>query len=347
MYYTMKEANMKKLLLLFVVLAMCVYPKGEEDAIKNYLDKVKIGKAIEYKNLRIFPIIAKKILSTQGYVTLDQASDKGWLKIKEVGSGQVNFVEIKNNGKKPVFAMTGEMISGAKQDRMLNQDVLLPANSGWIRVPVYCVEHGRWTQVTPEFKSEKLLVPNAVRKKAKITESQSEVWDEIAAGQDRLGIASGTGTVIANYKDKDVKEKVDEYAKKFEKVPSVSKSCIGVVVTTGNRIICFDMFANNGLFNKLWKKLIKSYAMDAISGEKGIIEKDDIENFIEALEQANYVSTGTPGLGKLVKIESDFGKGSALIYKSAVVHMDFFPQDGIIDDGGLRLDIRRNQRLED
>jgi len=107
------------------------------------------------------------------------------------------------------------------------------------------------------------------------------------------------------------------------------------------------MFANNGLFNKLWKKLIKSYAMDAISGEKGIIEKDDIENFIEALEQANYVSTGTPGLGKLVKIESDFGKGSALIYKSAVVHMDFFPQDGIIDDGGLRLDIRRNQRLED
>jgi len=338
---------MKKLLLLFFVLAMYVYPKGEEDAIENYLDKVKVGKAIEYKNLRIFPIIAMKILSTQSYVTLDQASDKGWLKIKEIGSGQVNSVEIKNNGKKPVFAMTGEMISGAKQDRMLNQDVLLPPNSGWIRVPVYCVEHGRWTQVTPEFKSEKLLVPNAVRKKAKISESQSEVWDEIAAGQNRLGIASGTGTVIANYEDKDVKEKVNEYAKKFEKVPSVSKLCIGVVVTTGNRIICFDMFANNGLFNKLWKKLIKSYAMDAISGEKGIIEKDDIENFIEALEQANYVSTGTPGLGKLVKIESDFGKGSALIYKSAIVHMDFFPQDGIIDDGGLRLDIRRNQRLED
>lgn len=338
---------MNKLLLIFLAITLCLYSQGKEEVVEKYLAKVKVGNAVEYKNLKIFPIISTKVLSTLNYVTLDQASDKGWLKIKEIGSGQVNAVEIKNAGNQPVFAMTGEMITGAKQDRMLNQDVLLPPKSGWVRIPVYCVEHGRWVSVSSEFKSGELLVPNAVRSKAKIHESQAEVWDEIAASQDRLGIASGTGTAIANYEDKDVKDKVDEYAKKFKEVPSVSKSCIGVVVTTGNRIICLDMFANNGLLSKLWKKLIKSYAMDAISSEKGTIEKDDIENFIEALEQVNYVSTGTPGLGKLVKIESDFGKGSALIYKSAVVHMDFFPQDGIIDNGGLRLDIRRNQRLED
>lgn len=339
---------MKKLLLIFFVLAMCAYSKGEEDVVINYLDKVKVGKAVEYKNLKIFPIIAKKILSTQSYVTLDEATDKGWLKIKEVGSGQVNSVEVKNNGKKPVFIMTGEMISGAKQDRMLKEDVLLPSKSGWIRMPVYCVEHGRWVSVSTEFKSEKLLAPNALRKKAKITESQSEVWDEIAASQNRMDIVSGTGTVRANYEDEKVQKEISEYEKKFGKVPKLSNSTIGVVVTTGNRIICFDMFANNGLLKRLWKKLIKSYAMDAISGEKGIVDKGDVGDFIEALEDANYVSTGTPGLGKLIKIESDFGKGSALVYKSSVIHMDFFPTDGIIDDGSeLRLDFRRDQRLDD
>lgn len=87
--------------------------------------------------------------------------------------------------------------------------------------------------------------------------------------------------------------------------------------------------------------------MDAIAGATGSIDKSDVESFLEAFDQANYISTGTPGLGQLMKIESDFGKGSALLYKSAVVHMDFFPTDGITDDHGLRLDIRRDQRLED
>jgi hypothetical protein len=108
------------------------------------------------------------------------------------------------------------------------------------------------------------------------------------------------------------------------------------------------MFANNALLKKLWKKLAKSYAMDALSGEKGQIQKDDVKKFLEALENAHYVSKGTPGLGKLVTVSSDFGKGSALIYQSAVVHMDFFPTEGFIDnEDEIRLDFRRDQRLND
>ena len=79
-------------------------------------------------------------------------------------------------------------------------------------------------------------------------------------------------------------------------------------MTTGSRIICFDMFANNGLLSELWKKLVKSYAMDALSGEKGKLTKNDIERFIESLENMNCTSTGTPGLGQLMRLESDFGK---------------------------------------
>ena len=249
---------MNKLLLIFLAIALCLYSQGKEEVVEKYLTKVKVGNAVEYKNLKIFPIISTKVLSTQNYVTLDQASNKGWLKIKEIGSGQVNAVEIKNTGNQPVFAMTGEMITGAKQDRMLNQDVLLPPKSGWVRVPVYCVEHGRWVSVSSEFKSGELLVPNAVRSKAKIHESQAEVWDEIAASQDMLGIASGTGAVRANYENKAIEKKVSEYVEKFGKMPNLSNSTIGVVVTIGNRIICFDLFANNSLLKKLWKKLKKA-----------------------------------------------------------------------------------------
>ena len=339
---------MKRILILPFLVTMSLFSKDIEDDIAKYLDHIRVGNAIEYKNLKIFPLLINKTLSLQDYVTFDEAMAKGWLKIKEAGSGQVNWVEVKNSGKKMVFVMTGEILRGAKQDRMLKEDVLIPSNSGWIRVPVYCVEHGRWTQVTKEFESERLLAPNAVRQRAKITENQSEVWDEIAASQGKLGIIHRTGTVRANYENEDVKRAITEYSKKFKKVPSLSKSTIGVVVVTGNRIICFDMFANNGLLSKLWDKLIKSYAMDAIFGESGTIQKHSIEELIEVLKDTKYVSTGTPGLGNLLKIESNFGKGSALIFRSAVVHMDFFPIDDFInDDSGLRLDFRRNERLDE
>jgi hypothetical protein len=337
---------MKRILLLLA--AVCGLSYAAEGAILQYLNAVRVGEPIEYKNLTIFPLLANKTLSLQNYVTLDEAMDKGWLKIKEVGSGEVNTVEVKNSGKNMVFIMTGEMLRGAKQDRMVQKDVLIPAKSGWIEVPVFCVEHGRWTHVSPEFKSDGFLVPNTVRDIATKSESQSEVWDEIATSQEKLGISSGTGTVRANYEDDEVKKKVDDYTGKFKKVPQLSKSTIGVVVVTGNRIICFDMFANNGLLSKLWSKLIKSYTMDALVGEKGMLDKDDIEEFIEALHETQCVSTGTPGLGTLVKVEEDFGKGSALIYSSAIVHMDFFPtSDCWHQDSGMRLDFRMNERLDD
>ncbi len=344
LYYS--GGTMKRLSLIGCLLALIAYSRGAEDAITDYLDNVKVGEAIEYRNLRIFPLIATKTLSTQNYLTLDEAMDNGWLKIREVSSGQVNVVEIKNKAKKMVFIMTGEIISGAKQDRMLKEDILLPPNSDWTRAPVYCVEHGRWTHVSPEFKSEKLLIPNAIRHKAKITENQSDVWDEIALSQERMNISSKTGTIRANYEDKKIQKEIDEYVKKL--VPALSKSTIGVVVTTGNRIICLDMFAHNKLLRSLWRKLIKSYAMDAVVGEKGIVNKNTIEDFLETFEGVHCISIGTPGLGTLTKIESDVGKGSALIYKSAVVHLDFFPHEDILDnDSELRIDFRRNQRLDD
>jgi len=337
---------MKRILMLSFLMVMLAFPKAGEDEIVNYLDNLKVGEPVRYKNLTIFPLLAKRIFSLHDYITLDQAIDKGWLKIREAGSGEVNFVEVKNNGPEPVFIMTGEMITGARQDRMLKEDLLLPTQSGWIRVPVFCVEHGRWTEVSHEFKSGGLLVPNTVREKAKMTESQTEVWDEIAASQDRLGISAGTGTVNANYEDEEVKKALAEYTDKFIKIPKLSKATIGVVVVTGNQIIGFDMFANNSLLDKLWPKLIKSYCIDAISGRPGEIYKDDIEELIEALKDAKFVSTGTLGFGKLIKIESELGQGSALVHKTAVVHMDFFPGDDITyHDSKLRLDFRRDQRL--
>ena len=313
--------------------------------VKSSLESLVISKPVSYKNLTIFPLTRRYTPKTV-YATLDEAMKRDWLTIREIGSGEVNFVELKNTGYKVVFIMTGEMISGAKQDRMLKDDVLISPNSEWVRIPVYCVEHGRWVSVSTDFKSSGLVVPNAIRQRARITAKQSEVWDEIASSQDRMGIVSGTGTARANYEDEDTRKEIAEYTKRFADMPRLRNNTVGVCVTTGNRIICVDIFANNDLLTKYWNKLLKSYVMDAMYETKSTVQKAEVEGLLDALSHAHAVSIGTPGLGNLFKIETDFGKGSALIHKENLVHMDFFIED-FNDEPEWHLDMRRDQRLND
>ena len=317
----------------------------EPKSIESSLEKLVISRPITYKNLKIFPL-TKSFMPIASFTTLDEAMNKDWLTIREIGSGDVNFVELRNTGNKTVLILTGEMISGAKQDRMLKDDVLIPPKSKWVRVPVYCVEHGRWVTVSTAFKSSGLVVPNALRQRARISESQAEVWEEIASSQDQLGISSTTGTALANYEDAETKKKVAEYTQHFAKLPRLTKNVVGVCVTTGNRIVCLDVFVNNDLLMKYWSKLLKSYVMDAIHETESTIHENDVRALLEALVHARKVSIGTPGLGDLFKIETDFGKGSALILQTQLVHMDFFPDDGFADPE-WRLDLRRDQRLND
>jgi hypothetical protein len=157
---------------------------------------------------------------------------------------------------------------------------------------------------------------------------------------------SGTGTVRANYEDEKTKKELDDYAREFGKFPKMSEAMIGIVVVSGNRVIGLDLFANNDLLGQYWDKLIKAYAMDALSGAKASVDKDDIENLIESLNGCQFTSTGTSGLGSLCKTENELGKGSVLVYKSAVIHLDFFMSHEI-DDDDLRIDLRRNERLTD
>jgi hypothetical protein len=336
---------MKLMTLVILMLLAPLQIPDEPQAVKSDLENLAISKPVTYKNLTIFPLTRRFTPKTE-YVTLDEAMKRDWLTIREIGGGEVNFVELKNSGNKVVFIMTGEMISGAKQDRMLKDDVLISPKSDWLRVPVYCVEHGRWVTISPAFKSSELVVPNALRQRARISENQSEVWDEIAASQDRLGIVSRTGTAMANYEDEDTRKEIAEYTERFADMPKLTKNTVGVCVTTGSRIICVDIFANNALLMKYWNKLLKSYVMDAIHEAKSTIHKIETQGLLNALAHAHCVSIGTPGLGNLFKIETDFGKGSVLIHKANLVHMDFFPSD-VFADPQWRLDMRRDQRLND
>src|SRR4051812_29626447 len=87
------------------------------------------------------------------YQTLDEALAAGTLEVTELTEGgSVPLLKVVNRGTEPVFLMAGEQLVGAKQNRILNTSLLVPAGSE-LTVPVSCVEAGRWGYRSAKFGS--------------------------------------------------------------------------------------------------------------------------------------------------------------------------------------------------
>ena len=86
------------------------------------------------------------------YLTLDEALEAKTIEVTEVDEhGSVPELHIVNRGGTMVFLMAGEPLIGAKQTRVLNASMMVPADSK-LPVPVSCVEQGRWGYQSRRFR---------------------------------------------------------------------------------------------------------------------------------------------------------------------------------------------------
>src|SRR5207249_3998616 len=59
-------------------------------------------------------------------------------------AGEVPALSVVNDADRPVLLLDGEELVGARQNRILNTTVLVAAQAT-LRIPVSCVEQGRWS----------------------------------------------------------------------------------------------------------------------------------------------------------------------------------------------------------
>jgi len=344
------------------VSTMSVFSQEASEVYKGYkgseltrlVGRVNIETPYHHKNLTIFPITVNHQTDSRGYLTIDEGFKRGLLVVREVDEGEVNAVMLKNKSDYLIFGMSGEVVVGAKQDRMLKNDILIPPHSAWLRVAVYCVEHGRWIATSTQFYSKEFAANPGLRQRAAETKNQSEVWAEVASSRADLGVGGATGALGKVYESEGVQSQSKPYEEKFTSLPEQSSATIGVVVAIGDRIICADIFANHSLFNKMWKKLLRSYVVDALrKRDQGDVTRTEVRDFLNNVYDARLTEQHTPGRGTLYEINSDMADGGALVYSGSILHFDLFPKiapaplRGDDDQSTPRLDIRREQHLRE
>jgi hypothetical protein len=284
-----------------------------------------------FESLAIYPLVVDEVTDGTRYKHLDKAVSDKSVMITEWGSGTVPNLKVANKGKGKVFIMTGEIMTGAKQDRMSAHDVLLRPGSGPVKLPVYCVEQGRWVKNSDRFAAGRTAGTKKLRKSAVAKASQSRIWSDVAEKSAKSGVRSSTGTMQAVYNDGKVKKKISAYEKAFADLPTRTPDMVGFVVAVRGQIGNADLFANPPLLEGLWQKLVKAAATDAVTEDAPALELPtpaQVRNFLGAGIGGDYKPVDNPGLGQEFLVTGAEGvSGSTLIHDSSVVHMALFAPD--------------------
>jgi len=306
-----------------------ILPPERQDPLDRVLRDAQVMPPRWYRGLTIFPIQLSDERSDFRPLTFDEAIERGSLTVREIGRGRVNAVEVRNRGERPVFILSGEIMTGSKQDRIASADTLVPPRSGWITLDVYCVEHGRWHKVSDKFGTKRSLVNAGIRQVAQAAAPQTEVWDQVAAKAGAVGVMqSESGAFNEIYNAEPIQDKLADYRKKLGS--AITSRTTGVAAVTNGRIIAVDIFTNPELLHSLWRKLLDSYALDALerpdSDADEKLTRRDIEELLRWAEsdRAPRRERHTPGIGSLFSLRSRRAEGFVLTYHDKVIHANFF-----------------------
>lgn len=252
-------------------------------------------------------------------------------------AGSVPTLRVRNDLDLPVFLMDGQELVGAKQNRVLNTDVMVPARST-ITIPVSCVEQGRWRRMSATFMPGKSASHRTRHAKArrvhqslKETRShdadQGAVWDEVEKTLALACVASPTGALSDAYVAHE-KRLTD-----FRKSLRLPQEAVGLAVLHRDRVQGIDLFDRHSTLAHFWEVLLDSYGIDLLAEVVDVTQPDAsmeskaIRALLDSAAGGKWEAFEPPGEGMDWRLGDEQLAGSALVWRDdVVVHLQLFPK---------------------
>jgi hypothetical protein len=287
-----------------------------------------------HRALTVFPLVTADPAELP-YTLLVDALQAGTLKITEIGAGTVPELMAANRGDADVLVLDGEQLIGARQNRMTSRSIVLPAASE-TRIPVSCMEQGRWRFVSDEFAPSPQHSPSAVRRKAReseaeyaamdmaapqeaLSQAQYGVWHSIAEHARKVGARSDTGALNHLYD-----ARADDVAGWVREFPAIEGQ-VGVLAFLGVRPLGMDLIGGRALYARLHERLVRGYIMDAL-GSRSTREPgaERAQDFLDRVRVTRRVESPTVGNGRY-SVLAGVVIGGELRDEERVVHLSAFP----------------------
>jgi hypothetical protein len=299
-----------------------------------------------HKNLTIFLVHGPNLAGNKIFLTLQEALAQKKVIVYE--TKEVNELAIRNISNQDVYVQAGDIVKGGDQDRMISVDFIVPRKSKRMPIAAFCVESGRWSRRGIESSTSFSTSSNFVTSKnlklaAKSRNSQQAVWENVKVVQDKLsdnlgvrvnGATSESSLELAVENTK-VKESIDGYIKALASIAQNKSDVIGYVFAINGQVNSADIYASRALFVKLWPKLLKANATEAIAELQADapvkpVTDESIHGFLGEAEKGPASQKEVSGRVQLVTREDEknvFYETRDRAQKGAWIHRNYIRKD--------------------
>lgn len=285
-------------------------------------DGLRFGEPQHAGALTVIPVFHDS--GAASYRLFAEVAGGGRVTVEEVNGGSVPHLLVHNRSADAVLLVEGEVLGGLRQTRTLNTTVLVAAHAS-LKVPVACVEAGRWGPARP-FAPEAINVSPRVRHPknrgvqaapGSLQTDQGEVWAAVHEHIRLHAVESPT----ASYADVAHRrgEELHRLVKGLRPVPGQQ----GVLALVAGRPAALDLFDRAATLASLWQALVGSYATDAIvaCGASGPGDVAAAVGSVAHLSAGRAEQHPAVGEGEVVLISAAEAVVSALVVGAAVVHL--------------------------
>jgi hypothetical protein len=250
-----------------------------------------------HDNLTLFLIHGQDTMKDKQIVTLHDALKSGQAVVHDT---RTNTLSVENRSGSDLYIQSGDIVKGGTQDRTIQYDLLVPANSGRVPLQAFCVEAGRsfarggepvavFGGSTEQLPGKNLRLANLHK------QSQNAVWQGVSKIQkdlqrslgDSVQSALSTTSLQLTLEHNRLGQAVQDYLNDLSPILEGKKDVIGVVVAINGRVHSADIYASADLCRSLYPKLLKAGAIEALADRNAPrVDLPDVES-VKALLVAN------------------------------------------------------------
>ena len=315
---------------------------------------LRVGEPDVHGPLAVFPLFGPP--PVLDYVAFADGCARGVV-VKELADGAtVGDLVVVNPTEVAVLLYEGEEVLGAQQNRTFDVSVLVPAAAS-VRVPVSCVEHGRWDGARhdeafspapqaayPSLRRMKNATAHArVAAGLEARAEQGAVWAEVAAKSDRHDVASDTGAMH------DIYERRRDALRGFAAAVSLHDGQTGALAAIGGRLEVLDHVSRPDAFATLHRPLVQGYALDALEADAAAAPPslDAARAFVARVGRVGRARTTEHdgiGAGRDLRLTAAGVTGAGLVAGGELVQLTAFAGDDRGARPAPRARIRRPSR---
>jgi len=295
----------------------------------NLSSTIQLGEPVVHRGIVIAPLFPRR-QPCADYILLEEAIPLGFCVTEVDAAGSAPELLAHSPLDSNVLLYDGEELVGAKQNRILNVTVLVPARSE-TRVPVSCVEEGRWSARSAAFAAAKhTAYPALRRRKAELLSAdplahglaQRDVWEEVSTKAARLHADAPT------HAQADIFQARDADLGALRRAFPLAAGQSGAILALGSDALALDYVSRPQAFQSLYPKLLDGYLLDAIERLEGkAADRRALDSFVKLIETAPRSRRASVGLGDDVRLRTGGVVGSGLEVDGELVQLSAFSSD--------------------